>query len=296
MQLTLSRAPGAALDRSGPADVAVRPIEARDLAVIGVLYARSHPDGTVGTIAEATADVEASWTGSYGRWRRDASLLAELDARVVGAVLVVDDPPWPDVTDPTFVIDLFVDPAFRGRGVGRTLLAAALSAASTNRVGLRVEGSNATALALYRSMRFELVPEVAIAAELPGDDEARELYDSVGWSAYTEHLERLMAALAGSSSVVAARYRGRLVGLARVVSDGASICYLQDVLVQPDVHGFGVGTSLVHAVLEPFSAVRQKVLLTDDEPAQRAFYESLGYREVGGAAASGLRAFVRFDG
>ena len=38
--------------------------------------------------------------------------------------------------------------------------------------------------------------------------------------------------------------------------------------------------------------MRQKVLLTDDEPGQRAFYESLGYSEVSDFGAGRLRALV----
>jgi GNAT superfamily N-acetyltransferase len=138
------------------------------------------------------------------------------------------------------------------------------------------------------------VPEVDIA-EVEGDAlDSREvlaLYGAVGWSAYTAKPETLMAALAGSGAVVVARADGILVGLARVVSDGASICYLQDVLVHPDHQRTGLGRALVRRVLEPFAHVRQKVLLTDDEPAQRDFYESLGFTLV----ADPLRAFVRFD-
>ena len=86
-----------------------------------------------------------------------------------------------------------------------------------------------------------------------------------------------------------------LIGLARVVSDGATICYLQDVLVNPSHQGHGVGRALVQATLEPYANVRQKVLLTDDEPAQRRFYESLGYSEATVAPGGPLRAFVRLD-
>ena len=126
-------------------------------------------------------------------------------------------------------------------------------------------------------------------------DEVVALYRSVGWSAYADHPQHLHAALAGSAYVVVARREDRLVGLARVISDGASICYLQDVLVHPDEQRTGIGRELVLAVLEPYSGVRQKVLVTDDEPAQRAFYESLGYREVRDYGDGTLRAFVRFD-
>ena len=122
-----------------------------------------------------------------------------------------------------------------------------------------------------------------------------EVYRSVGWNTYADAPDVLQAALAGSSRVVTARCAGTLVGLARVISDGATICYLQDVLVRPDAQRAGIGRRLVEAALAPYASVRQKVLLTDDEPAQRAFYESLGFSETGDNSAGTLRAFVRFD-
>ncbi|GAB3537820.1 GNAT family N-acetyltransferase [Arthrobacter tecti] len=121
------------------------------------------------------------------------------------------------------------------------------------------------------------------------------LYESVGWRAYTEEPEKLRAALLGSSLLVAATQGSELVGLARAISDNASICYLQDVLVCPSHQRLGIGKNLVTAALEQYPHVRQKVLLTDDEPKQKAFYESLGYAETGDFNGGALRAFVRFD-
>jgi GNAT superfamily N-acetyltransferase len=121
------------------------------------------------------------------------------------------------------------------------------------------------------------------------------LYESVDWGAYTRDPDRLLRAISGSTTVVAAREAGELVGLARVVSDGASIAYLQDVLVRPVLQRTGLGRRLVEAALQPYVDVRQKVLLTDDEPAQRAFYESLGFSEVRDFGEGTLRSFVRFD-
>jgi len=126
-------------------------------------------------------------------------------------------------------------------------------------------------------------------------DELVALYEAVGWSAYTNAPRVLHAAIAGSSYVVAARRGQRLIGLARAISDDATICYLQDVLVLPEEQRNGVGRALVEAVLDRYRTVRQKVLLTDDEPGQRAFYEALGYAEVRAYGNGTLRAFVRFD-
>ncbi len=142
---------------------------------------------------------------------------------------------------------------------------------------------------------MERTPATVAASGSPDLDEVVALYRAVGWITYADHPDMLRAALAGSTRVVTAHRSGRLVGLARVISDGASICYLQDVLVHPDEQRRGTGRQLVLAALEPYADVRQKVLLTDDEPGQRAFYESLGYTEVHEHADGSLRAFVRFD-
>lgn len=109
------------------------------------------------------------------------------------------------------------------------------------------------------------------------DTELLAPYDAVGWSAYARDPERLAAAVVGSHLVLAARdHSGRLVGLVRNVADGASICYLQDMLVHPDAHRAGVGRSLIAAVLEQSADQRQFVLLTDDDQTQRAFYTAAG--------------------
>jgi GNAT superfamily N-acetyltransferase len=122
------------------------------------------------------------------------------------------------------------------------------------------------------------------------------LYESAGWVAYTRDPGVLDAAIVGSSHVATAWVGDQLVGLARAVSDGATICYLQDVLVDPGWRRAGVGRKLVARVLDRYAPLRQKVLLTDDEPAQQRFYESLGFTEIRRYGDGRLRAYVRFDG
>lgn len=121
------------------------------------------------------------------------------------------------------------------------------------------------------------------------------LYEAVGWSAYTDHPDTLLKALEGSATVAVAREAGRLVGLARVISDGHTICYLQDILVHPGCHRSGIGRALADLVLRPYAEVRQKVLLTDDEPGQRAFYEALGFVRADAYPGAPMNAFVRLD-
>mgnify|MGYP002719421355 FL=1 len=127
----------------------------------------------------------------------------------------------------------------------------------------------------------------------PVPEQLRSLYDAVGWTAYTDDPQSLVAGVAGSANVVTAWDDETLVGLARVISDGHTIAYLQDVLVRPEHRRRGVATELVRRVFEPFASVRQHVLLTDAEPGQSRFYESLGFRETRDFPGAGLRAFVR---
>jgi GNAT superfamily N-acetyltransferase len=125
--------------------------------------------------------------------------------------------------------------------------------------------------------------------------EVLSLYESVGWTAYTRDPELLTRAIRSSSFVVTARNEdGGLVGLARVVSDDATICYLQDILVRPAFQGTGIGRALVEQVAARYQHVRQTVLITDNEPGQRAFYEAMGFTEGSNFAPEPVRVFARF--
>lgn len=123
-------------------------------------------------------------------------------------------------------------------------------------------------------------------------DELMVLYKSVGWTAYTRAPEELVASVRGSHRVATARFEGALIGLARSISDGVTIAYLQDVLVHPDFRLRGIGALLVRAVFQADPQVRQRVLLTDADPGVAAFYTSMGFTEPQDHQPP-LRAFVR---
>lgn len=130
---------------------------------------------------------------------------------------------------------------------------------------------------------------------LPSDFALKDLYDSVGWGAYTSDMESLFAGLENSTHLVTAWDENKLVGLARVISDRFTIVYLQDVLVHPDYQRQGIATELMERVFRPFNHVRQQVLLTDDRDDQYAFYTKLGFTEIRDLNDGQLRSFVRFN-
>ena len=127
------------------------------------------------------------------------------------------------------------------------------------------------------------------------DAEVLSLYESVSWSAYTKDPELLVRGIRNSAFVVTARNdAGELIGLARAVSDDATICFLQDILVQPAFQKDGVGRALLTRVLEKYRHVRQSVLITDDEPGQRAFYEAMAFTEGSNFSPGPIRVFAQF--
>jgi len=127
------------------------------------------------------------------------------------------------------------------------------------------------------------------------DSEVLALYESVGWGAYTREPKVLAAAVRGSSFVVTARNAGGgLIGMARAISDDATICYLQDILVDPAFQRSGAGRGLLEAVRTRYQHVRQFVLITDNEPGQRSFYEALGFTEGSDFRPEPVRVFAQF--
>jgi ribosomal protein S18 acetylase RimI-like enzyme len=133
--------------------------------------------------------------------------------------------------------------------------------------------------------------EMKNSKEIPESD-LISLYSSAGWSAYTQNPSQLVQAVRRSSYVATIWDQGQLVGLARCISDGATIMYLQDILIRPTHQRKGLGAKLVRDCLEKFKDLRQKVLLTDDSPGQAAFYESLGFRNTKVAHDGKLNCFV----
>jgi ribosomal protein S18 acetylase RimI-like enzyme len=95
---------------------------------------------------------------------------------------------------------------------------------------------------------------IEICSRLPTVDEHAHLFERVGWPWYGEEATR--RALAGSSFGVVATRGREIVGMGRVVGDGAVFFYLQDIVVDPEVQRLGIGRSLVSALVA--QARRQK--------------------------------------
>jgi len=122
------------------------------------------------------------------------------------------------------------------------------------------------------------------------EEEILRLYKAVGWTAYTVHVATLREGFQNSMLTLGAYEGEELVGIIRTVGDGATIVFVQDILVLPERQGQGIGTALLRAVLKRYQNVRQIELVTDNTPKTIAFYKSLGFCEM---SEMGCRGFIK---
>lgn len=123
-------------------------------------------------------------------------------------------------------------------------------------------------------------------------EQVENLYNDVGWTAYTKDMDLLQQALLQSLDVISAWDGDQLVGLIRTVGDGLTILYIQDILVLDAYQNQGIASKLLQMVLQKHKTVRQKVLLTEEAPDVRHFYEKNGFESCDKGSAV---AFGRFQ-
>ena len=110
--------------------------------------------------------------------------------------------------------------------------------------------------------------------------EILRLYRSAGWTAYTDQPEVLRKGFENSMLTLAAYKGNQLLGIIRAVGDGHTIVFVQDILVFPEHQRKGIGSTLLQAILDRYSHVRQIELATDNTPKTIAFYKSMGFQEM----------------
>lgn len=111
-------------------------------------------------------------------------------------------------------------------------------------------------------------------------NEIVQLYESTGWTRYTDFPDELITAIQNSTYVISAYKNDQLIGLVRGLSDGISIHFIQDLLVSPKYQRMGIGRALLKRALALYPKVYKHLLLTDDEQFQRLFYESLNFQNL----------------
>lgn len=93
-------------------------------------------------------------------------------------------------------------------------------------------------------------------------------------------LDELWTMYENSSLVLSAWMEGRLVGIARVLSDGVLFSFLCDLAVEPDVQRLGVGKSLIASVFEHCHGTD---ILLRDSSGSASYYPRIGFERAGNA-------------
>jgi len=113
------------------------------------------------------------------------------------------------------------------------------------------------------------------------------LYQAGGWWVESAHARAIVpATVTGSFCFLIARAtNGRIVGMARAISDGVSDAYIQDVVVLKECRGRGVGRELVRRVRDYCAERQLEWIGLVAEPGTTPFYEELGFEVLDGYAA-----------
>ena len=114
-----------------------------------------------------------------------------------------------------------------------------------------------------------------------------DLYRAGGWWHESPRTRGIIAdMIRGSFCFMLARtFEGRIVGMARVISDGVSDAYIQDVVVLPGYRRLGIGRELIRRLTD-FCLEREiEWIGLVSEPGTQKFYQNLGFRELEGYRA-----------
>jgi len=117
----------------------------------------------------------------------------------------------------------------------------------------------------YRTDRAPSVPEFADLLRRSTLAERRPVDDAAALAAMLEH----------ANLVVSAWQEGRLVGVARSLTDFAYCCYLSDLAVDASLQRAGIGRALIAATQAALGPRAKLILLA--APAAMDYYPRLGF-------------------
>ena len=119
-------------------------------------------------------------------------------------------------------------------------------------------------------------------------EDVLHLYQAVGWTNYTNQPQMLEQALPHSLVVYLAFDGEKIVGLIRLVGDGFSSVFVQDLIVLPTYQRQGIGSALMKEALEDFKEAYQVQLATEQTEKNLGFYRSLGFETLSTYDCAGM--------
>jgi ribosomal protein S18 acetylase RimI-like enzyme len=114
--------------------------------------------------------------------------------------------------------------------------------------------------------------------------EIADLYRAGGWWKETYEVAGLVPLMQGSFAFAVAidRKTSRLAGMGRVISDGVSDGYIQDLVVLPAYRRYGIGKKIAATLVEACRTQGVLWIGLIAEPGSERFYEALGFEVMPG--------------
>ena len=119
-------------------------------------------------------------------------------------------------------------------------------------------------------------------------EDVLHLYDAVGWTNYTNQPQMLEKALSHSLAIYLALDGEEIVGLVRLVGDGFSSVFVQDLIVLPSYQRQGIGSNLMKEALADYKDAYQIQLATEQTEKTLGFYRSLGFETLSTYDCTGM--------
>lgn len=110
-------------------------------------------------------------------------------------------------------------------------------------------------------------------------EEIVALYRAGEWWEEVPDAANLIFGIFSGSFAVAVAYTAdkKAVGMGRVLSDGVSDAYIQDVVVDPRFRGQGIGKQLINELVSTCQNAGISWIALVAEPGTHTFYEPLGF-------------------
>ena len=113
------------------------------------------------------------------------------------------------------------------------------------------------------------------------EDEIVELYKSGGWWKESYDPSGINKLIEGSYAfAVVTDKSGKAIGMGRIISDGVSDAYIQDLVILPDLRNQGIGKKLVQFLLKRCKDDGIFWIGLIAEPDQDSFYDTLGFKQM----------------
>ncbi|MGR5847465.1 GNAT family N-acetyltransferase [Streptococcus pneumoniae] len=119
-------------------------------------------------------------------------------------------------------------------------------------------------------------------------DDVLHLYQAVGWTNYTNQPQMLSRALSHSLAIYLARDGEEIVGLVRLIGDGFSSVFVQDLIVLATYQRQGIGSTLMKQALSDYKDTYQIQLATNESEKNLGFYRSLGFETLSSFQCTGM--------